>query len=76
VICDNALVSGFASQMRPIGPEIIREVCADFDLKLGGLSRHAQTGPPVPVPAAAAEHKSTKAPLFSSFGRKRGFSFF
>lgn len=76
VICDNALVSGFASQMRPIGPEIVREVCADFDLHLGAQSRPAQTRPAAAAPAPPAEHNPTKAPLFSSFGRKRGFSFF
>src|SRR4051812_39069311 len=31
VICDNALVNGFAAGVHTIGAEIIREVCADFD---------------------------------------------
>jgi type II secretory pathway predicted ATPase ExeA len=32
VIADNALVSGFAAQQRPITTQIIREVCRDFDI--------------------------------------------
>jgi general secretion pathway protein A len=32
VICDNALVAGFALGERPIGREIVLEVCRDFDL--------------------------------------------
>lgn len=31
VICDNALLSGFATDQRPIGHEIVEEVCRDFD---------------------------------------------
>ena len=30
VICDNALVSGFAADERPVGAELIIEVCHDF----------------------------------------------
>lgn len=33
VICDNALVTGFAMEQRPVGVEIVREVCRDFDLE-------------------------------------------
>ena len=32
VMCDNALMSGFALDQRPVGGEIVREVCRDFDL--------------------------------------------
>jgi len=31
VICDNALVSGFALDRRPIDSDVVLEVCADFD---------------------------------------------
>jgi general secretion pathway protein A len=34
VICDNALVTGFAADERPIDVETIREVCRDLDLKI------------------------------------------
>ena len=36
VIADNALLSGFAAQQRPVGSSIVREVCKDFDF--GGNS--------------------------------------
>jgi type II secretory pathway predicted ATPase ExeA len=32
VICDNALVNGFAVDRRPVGADIVLEVCRDFDL--------------------------------------------
>jgi hypothetical protein len=32
VVCDNALVAGFAMGERPVGRDIVLEVCADFDL--------------------------------------------
>jgi len=38
VVSDNALVSGFAAQQRPVSTQLVREVCRDFDI--------------VPVPAA------------------------
>jgi type II secretory pathway predicted ATPase ExeA len=31
VMCDNALMSGFALDQRPVDGEIVREVCHDFD---------------------------------------------
>jgi len=33
VICDNALVSGFAANERPVGCPTVLEVCRDFDLR-------------------------------------------
>src|SRR5262249_17037945 len=33
VICDNALVSGFALDRRPVDSAIVLEVCRDFDLR-------------------------------------------
>jgi len=32
VLCDNAMISGFASDRRPINREIVADVCRDFDL--------------------------------------------
>jgi hypothetical protein len=34
VMCDNALMSGFAADRTPIDGEMVREVCRDFDLGL------------------------------------------
>ena len=33
VICDNALISGFAADRRPVGRDIVEDVCRDFDLR-------------------------------------------
>ena len=32
VICDNALISGFAADRRPVGRDLVEDVCRDFDL--------------------------------------------
>jgi general secretion pathway protein A len=53
VICDNALVTGFALDRKPVGRDIVIEVCRDFDL--GGsprpmLAHHAASGLTRPVP--------------------------
>jgi general secretion pathway protein A len=37
VICDNALIGGFAAQTKPIVKAIVEEVCQDFDVRLGSL---------------------------------------
>ena len=44
VICDNALVSGFASDVKPVGRELVLEVCRDFELgeKPPTLRRHSR----------------------------------
>ena len=34
VICENALISGFALQQRPVGTDIIAEVCRDHMIPL------------------------------------------
>jgi general secretion pathway protein A len=48
VICDNALVTGFAADQRPIDVGIVHEVCRDLDLTVSELEREQ------PVAAAAA----------------------
>ena len=52
VICDNALVSGFALDRRPVGEDIVAEVGADFDLP----------AEPAPRPVAAATAEPTASP--------------
>jgi general secretion pathway protein A len=49
VICENALISGFALQRRPIGPDIVNEVCRDFELE----RRPDAGGAPAPAEAPA-----------------------
>jgi general secretion pathway protein A len=33
VICDNALISAFGANVRPVGGQIVSEVCRDFDFR-------------------------------------------
>ena len=48
VMCDNALLSGFALDRRPVDGDIVREVCRDFDLRAPATI--TPVGPqPVPV---------------------------
>jgi general secretion pathway protein A len=60
VICDNALVSGFALDQRPVGRSVIAEVCRDFDLPgpngapAGSVGPHAVPGAKLAAPAVAA----------------------
>jgi len=38
VICENALISGFALQRRPIGADVVAEVCRDHAIDLPGAT--------------------------------------
>lgn len=48
VIADNALVSGFALGTRPVGRQVVREVCQDFDLDAGSVPAAGLQGPVAP----------------------------
>jgi general secretion pathway protein A len=90
VVCDNALIGGFAEQIRPVTARIVDEVCADFDLRQtatrGGIPQEAT---PSRTESEAVERpedleKSTTPSagagdtgreLFRSIRRKRRFSF-
>ena len=88
VICDNALVSGFASGIATIGSDLIREVCKDFDLRepsdprqQGARAISAGSRPAVaPAPVLAGASKATSANpadrLLADTGKRRWFSFF
>ena len=57
VICDNALIGGFAAQEQPVTRALVDEVCRDFDLDRAAHSRGAAESPapsrpPRPSPAA------------------------
>jgi general secretion pathway protein A len=70
VICDNALVSGFALGERQITRQIIAEVCRDFDLGSSRVPEPAQansTEQPAAVPAVAPP-ANTAAPAELSPG--------
>jgi general secretion pathway protein A len=68
VICDNALVSGFAESQKPVGVNMIVEVCRS-------LSLSSTPSPAVPPPVADPP-RETQATMFSQIGGRRRFSFF
>jgi type II secretory pathway predicted ATPase ExeA len=76
VLCDNALIGGFASQVRPVSRAIVDSVCKDFDLRAP-----AATPPPAAPRVAEAEPvdessaPATDVPMFEQ-RRKSRFSFF
>jgi general secretion pathway protein A len=51
VICENALLTGYVEEQRPVGREVIEAVCRDFDL-WSGAAAAAPISPSVPEPAA------------------------
>ena len=53
VLCDNALIGGYAAQVKPISLEIVQDVCADFDLGTEdrAASPHGQHLPSSTAPA-------------------------
>jgi general secretion pathway protein A len=87
VICDNALVTGFAGDVKPVGRDVIMEVCRDFEL---GQTAHPRRGPaPSAIAKSPVERRSDAAkdlakdaaptdsrPMFSDLTRRRRFSFF
>ena len=87
VICDNALVGGFASGTPTIGADLIREVCNDFDLRAAADPRHdgvraassgvrAAGAPAPPRPTAPKTATEPDDRRFASIGKRRWFSFF
>ena len=72
VICDNALVNGFAADQKPVGASIVGEVCRSLALTPEETFAEAAVQPQVAAPAPAA----TSAPMFADVGQRRRFSFF
>jgi general secretion pathway protein A len=79
VICDNALVGGFAAGTKPVGAKIVRDVCDEFDL--GQRSTKAISPAPAahadpPAGPASSKQATAAQPLFGAVNRRRRFSFF
>jgi general secretion pathway protein A len=68
VICDNALVNGFAGDQKPVGAATIAEVCQS--LSFDRIPNRA--APLMPEPQTV----TAPAPMFGGFARARRFSFF
>jgi general secretion pathway protein A len=54
VICDNALLTGMALGLRPVGREVVLEVCEDFDLRRSGDPAFARRSDATTEPAASS----------------------
>lgn len=65
VVCDNALVNGFAVDEKPITAATIAEVCRDFELP---LPRGVQAAPQALVPAAVVPEPVMVGPTMASTG--------
>jgi general secretion pathway protein A len=65
VICDNALITGYALDQRPVGRDVIEEACRDLDVDGARLSEEA-------APAAPAEGTPAvdQPPLDETFVRR------
>jgi general secretion pathway protein A len=61
VICDNALLTGFALGRQPVDSAVVREVARDFDLG-GRVLADANVGVPAYIAHAPADHKSAFMP--------------
>jgi general secretion pathway protein A len=67
VICDNALLSGYAADQKPVGPTLVEEVCRDFDL-VPGVNRGARppgraSSPDMAQASLATRASGTAAPM-------------
>jgi general secretion pathway protein A len=91
VICDNALIGGFAGQVKPINVGFVEEVCRDFDIRAASGSSEAGSAledqevvaadPAAAAPRVPARQSGEAPPLahaatFGTGTRRRRFSFF
>jgi len=53
VIADNALVTAFATERRPVNTKVVLEVCRDLDLQGAGRTSSPPPPPPPPAPNVA-----------------------
>jgi type II secretory pathway predicted ATPase ExeA len=59
VICDNAMLAGFAAEQRPVGRQLVMEVCRDYDLQLTATAPALE--PDVSEPVTIVEHREPPA---------------
>jgi general secretion pathway protein A len=82
VICDNALVNGFAADTKPVGRDLVLEVCRDFQFGTALLSERIVPQPSLGESAESAASGNGTPKLanpdsmFGRFMRPRRFSFF
>jgi type II secretory pathway predicted ATPase ExeA len=85
VICQNALIGGFAAQVRPVSRAIVEEVCRDFDVRSGPhleRSNDPDAGQPAPADNGAESRPGTdpkqsqSSSMFGLMNRRSRSSFF
>ena len=82
VVCDNALISGFAAQAKPITVAFVEEVCRDFDLQntqpQGASSDPASAAKPQALARPGESRRADSRPSGkpATDNRKRIFNFF
>jgi len=75
VIADNALLGGYAAGQRPVGAELVSEICRDFDFASPADKRLIDAAPPAPA-APSAINAEESSGLFGAFSTKRKRLFF
>jgi general secretion pathway protein A len=68
VVCDNALLGGFAAQVKPINAAFVEDVCRDFDIKRSveePASLMVADGSGVPADAPTPAPASLLPPVFT-----------
>jgi type II secretory pathway predicted ATPase ExeA len=85
VVCDNALVGGFAAQVKPVVRKLVEDVCHDFDLKPKQAQRPAQGAAPDTNGAkaqgsaqtdeafSASAPRNTMSSMLGAIGRRKWF---
>lgn len=87
VLCDNALVTGFAAQKKPVGAAIVRDVCRDFDMEVDRpgdviplrepIAESAEPAEIAIVPEAPARVSAGEPEMFGQYTQqRRRFSMF
>jgi type II secretory pathway predicted ATPase ExeA len=72
VICENALLTGFADEAQPIGRDLIEAVCRDFDLVGQAAQSKATDWTPAAAPPIASAPSDTRSPTGRIERRIRG----
>jgi type II secretory pathway predicted ATPase ExeA len=62
VVCDNALLGGFAAQVRPINAAFVEEVCRDFDIRTADSEPPSGTGDAAAAASDATEPAAPQPP--------------
>jgi general secretion pathway protein A len=76
VVCENALLAGFAAQKKPIDAAVVHEVCKDLDLPSNGRPpRGSSAGRPASASPTGPAASGAQAPPGRGNSGRRWFSF-